>query len=207
MKIVLTLLAILLLLVISELWWRRRDIHNELSRKFVHLSVGTLVAFWPFYLSRLDIELLSLAFVVVVVLSKRFHVFNAIHSVQRPTWGEVYFALSVGIIALVTNNKWIYLAALLQMSVADGLAAVIGVRYGVTHKYLVFRRVKSLAGTSAFLIASLLILTASSHYGHLSLGAAQIVIISLAAGLLENIGIDGLDNILVPLFVAVALIK
>src|SRR5882757_6771805 len=120
MSFILCAAAVFVILCLSEYGWRRGYMTSEVGRKFVHITVGSFVAFWPFFLSWNQIRLLSLGFLVVVGISKYFRVFRAIHSVQRPTWGELYFALSVGLVTLVTHNKWIYMAALLQMSLADG---------------------------------------------------------------------------------------
>jgi len=148
MRIVATILIVFLLLVIGELWWRKQKLHTEFARKFVHITVGSFVAFWPFFLSWQEIRLLSVAFLVVVGISKYLNVFRAIHTVQRPTWGELFFAMAVGTITFITHDKWIYTTALLQMSLADGFAAVIGTRWGQRFRYIVFGHAKSILGTA-----------------------------------------------------------
>ena len=200
-----TVLAIFTLLMGSELWWRRHNMHEEFSRKFLHITIGTFVAFWPFFLSWGQIELLSIAFLLVAGVSKYLNLFQAIRSVQRPTWGELFFALAVGAIALVTHDKWIYLAAILQMSLADGFAAVVGVHYGRSNRYRVLGHDKSVAGTLTFLLISLVILVG---YGWLAPGvgfSAGFIGITVLATLGENIGVRGVDNLLVPLVVALLL--
>jgi phytol kinase len=198
--------VVLALLVISEAWWRRTRVHGEISRKFIHITVGSFVAFWPFFLSWGQIELLSAVFLVAISLSKYLNIFKAIHSVQRPTGGEIFFALAVGTIALITHDKWVYMTALLQMSLADGLAAVIGVRYGQRHRYLVFGQAKSIAGTTAFAVISFATLLAYNHYSSgPELGLPLMLSLTLAASLIENLAVMGLDNLFVPLLVAVSL--
>jgi phytol kinase len=203
----LTVLAVFVILVCNELWWRSRTVHSEFSRKFVHIVVGTFVAAWPFFLSWHQIEGLSVAFLVVVTASKYLRVFQAIHSVQRPTWGELFFAVSVGLVALVTHDKWIYGAALLQMALADGLAAIVGVHYGNRLKYLVFGHAKSVAGTLSFFLVSVVILLAFEHWSGTALGFGYVALVSALATILENLAIMGLDNLLVPLLVALMLIN
>jgi len=146
-----------------------------------------------------------LAFLIVVALSKYLHIFRAIHSVQRPTWGEIYFAIAVGAVTLITQNKWIYMAALLQMSLADGLAAIIGVRYGMKRHYLIFGQVKSLVGTATFIVVSILILIIFMHLSVTSLSLMAILGLASAAAVIENIGVFGLDNLLVPILIATVL--
>lgn len=207
MAFVFTVLVVFVLLSLNELWWRKHPVHSELSRKFIHVTVGSFVAFWPYFLSWRQIQILSIAFLLVVVASKYLHVFQAIRSVQRPTWGEVFFAVAVGAITLITHDKAIYAASLLQMSLADGMAAVIGTRYGNRQKYLVFGYAKSVLGTLTFFIISLLILTGFSHYSHAQLGLTAIVGMSAAASVIENLAIRGLDNLLVPLAIALLLVN
>ncbi len=205
MKILLTVLMVLVLVLIAELWWRKQRLHTEFTRKFVHITVGSFVAFWPFFLSWNEIRYMSLAFLLVVGISKYFRLFRAIHSVQRPTLGELFFALAVGAITLITQDKWVYAAALLQMSLADGFAAVIGTNYGQRFRYIVFGHAKSILGTLTFLIVSALILTGYSHESGQYLTAIFIFDLSVAAAAIENIGVAGLDNLLVPVVVAAAL--
>jgi phytol kinase len=206
MNLLLAVLAVFLILVGSELWWRKRITHGEFSRKFVHITVGSFVAFWPFFLSWDQIRLLSLGFLIVVGVSKYFRVFRAIHSVQRPTMGELYFALSVGLVTVITHDKWIYAASLMQMSLADGFAAVMGVRFG-RQSYLVFSHRKSLIGTLTFFVTSLAILVAYTQAASVHLGAVFMIGAAALAALIENLGVAGLDNLLLPVVIALLLVK
>lgn len=206
MWLILTILAVFLVLVGNEIWWRRQKPHDEFSRKFVHITVGSFVAFWPFFLSWGQIQFLSVAFLIIIGISRYLGIFQAIHSVQRPTWGEVFFAASVGLLTLITQDQWIYAVALLQMSLADGMAAVIGTRFSGQHKYAVLGHAKSIVGTLTFFVVSLAVLLVfNSHLPeHLSLAMA--LAISGLASLIENLGIMGLDNLLVPCLVALVLV-
>ncbi len=203
MYVALSILAVFAVLVLSEIAWRGHKIRGELGRKTVHMTVGSFVAFWPFFMSWNEIRLLSLAFLVVVIISDRFKIFKAIHSVQRPTFGEICFALVVGALTFVTHSKGIYAAALLQMSLADGLAAVVGTRYGRRNTYKIFKHGKSVVGTLTFMVVSALIFAGYAAFG---VGNSLPTLHEAAAGvvggaILENLGLFGLDNLLVPLFV------
>lgn len=206
MYILLSVLAVFIILCLSELGWRKHWLNNEVGRKFVHITVGSFVAFWPFFMSWQEIRWLSLAFLVVVIVSDRLKVFKAIHSVQRPTFGEICFAAVVGLLTFVTHSKGIYAAAVLQMSLADGFAAIVGVRYGRDNQYRILGYSKSVAGTCAFLVTSLLILTGYSIFSAAGLPAGGVLLVAAGAAALENVGILGLDNLLVPLFVGLLLV-
>jgi phytol kinase len=206
MALILTVLFVFVVLLGSEWWWRKRISHSEFSRKFVHITIGSFVAFWPFFLSWNEIRLLSLGFLVVIGLSKYFHVFRAIHSVQRPTLGELYFALAVGLLTFVTQNEWIYMAALLQMSLADGFAAVMGVRFG-RQSYLMFSHRKTMVGSLTFFVVSLGILIVYGQLADVHLSPVFIAGAAALAALIENFGVAGLDNLLVPLVITLLLVN
>jgi dolichol kinase len=199
--------AVFVLLCLSEIGWRRGYMTSEVGRKFVHITVGSFVAFWPFFLTWNQIRLLSLAFIVAVILSKTFNIFSAIHSVQRPTYGEFFFAVVVGLLTFITHSKAIYAAALLQMSVADGMAAIVGVEYGIKQQrwqYHVFGHAKTVIGTTTFFLISAAILFGYSA-DTMRLAWYYVPLIAAGATMIENIGINGLDNLLAPLFVAFVL--
>ncbi len=193
------------LLLLSEWGWRKHWLHGEVGRKFVHVTVGTFVAFWPYFLDWTEIRLLSLAFFVVVLASMHLGVFKAIGSVQRPTYGEIFFALSVGLLTIITTSKGIYAAAILQMALADGFAAIIGGRFGTENKYHLYGRTKSLAGSATFFVISLALLIGYSQFSDNGLIWQYVVIGALGATLLENIAALGFDNLLVPVAVGLLL--
>lgn len=194
-----------LVLCVAEFGWRRGWLRNEFGRKFVHITIGSFVAFWPLFLTWNQIFFLSAAFVAAVGLSKYLGIFKAIHSVQRPTWGEIFFALSVGLLALLTQNGWMYMAALLHMSLADGLAAIIGTQYGKRNRYSVLGHTKSIVGSVTFFSISLIILVGYSIGTDTSIGLFTLLGTSLVATVLENVSTRGLDNITVPVWIAIVL--
>lgn len=202
MHLIVAVVVVFLLLMVNEMWWRKHKSHGELSRKFVHIAVGCFVAFWPFFLSWGQIELLSVAFLIVVGLSKYLRIFSAIHSVQRPTQGELFFALAVGIVAVVTHDEWIYAVALLQMALGDGLAAVIGVRYGRHSRYKVFDATKSVIGTFTFFAVAIVLLLGYQHFSGATITLPYLLVLATSSSFIENIGVYGLDNLLVPLLIA-----
>ncbi len=205
MDLILSVLVIFVILCLSEIGWRKHWLDNEVGRKFVHITVGSFVAFWPFFLSWNEIRWLSLAFLFVVIISDRLKIFRAINSVQRPTFGEIFFAVSVGLLTFITHSKGIYAASILQMSLADGFAAIVGTRFGRDNKYHVLSHVKSIAGTTAFIVVSTAILVGYSMFSVKGLAVVVIPIAAIVGALLENIAALGLDNLLVPIFIGILL--
>jgi phytol kinase len=206
MKALLTaMMVVFLLLCMAELLRRRRSWHDEMTRKFVHITVGVTVALWPYMLSWNQIRFLSLAFAVVVVLSQYLNIFKAIHSVERPTWGELMFAVAVGLMTFMTNDPIIYSTAILQMSLADGFAGVIGTRFGRSNSYRVFRQHKSWAGTATFFVVSLLLLAGYALITDTMIAWYYLALLSALTAAIENISVRGLDNLLVPIVITAGL--
>lgn len=195
------------ILVLSESLWRSKKLTGEFGRKFIHISVGTYAAFWPFFMSFRAIQIISIAFLLVVMMSRRLGVFRSVSHIDRRTWGDVMFALGIGASAILTSNKWVFLAAILHLSLADGFAGIIGKHFGKSNEYKVLGYTKSIVGTGIFLIFSAVILTFA-----LLAGQAQsymvlpiVIFLPMLAGAVENLGIFGLDNILVPLLIVAML--
>ena len=90
------------------------------------------------------------------------------------------------------------------MSLADGLAAIMGVKFGTSNAYIVFGAKKSVVGSITFAIVSASIVTVFAIQQQLGFHPSFIALV-LGATLLENLAVRGLDNILIPLFVAVVL--
>ena len=197
--------GVFVLLLASELGWRKGWLRNEFGRKFVHISVGTFVAFWPYFIGWAEVIILSLAFFFGVIAAFRLGLFRAVSTYQRPTYGEVLFALSVGFLAVLTNSKGIYAAAILQMALADGFAAIVGKWLGKNNQYKILGRTKSVAGTLTFFLTSATILIGYSQLSDNGLAWQFIVLGAVGATVLENSVSLGLDNLFVPAFIGLML--
>ena len=197
--------VVLGILLFAEYGWRKRWLNGEIGRKFVHITVGTFVAFWPFFMDWQDIRILSLAFFVVVLISMQLGLFRAINSVLRPTYGEIFFALSVGLLTVVTASKGIYAVAILQMALADGFAAIFGTYFGRENKYHLFGRTKSIVGTLTFFVISVTLLAGYAIFSQAGLSWQYVLIAAIGATFVENIAALGFDNLFVPVAVGILL--
>lgn len=197
--------VVFLILMLAEYLSRYKGVHSELTRKIVHVLVGIFVAFWPFFLSWGQIQALSVLFTVVVLISIRLRIFNSIHAVARNAVGELLFAVVIGVLALFITNPWVFAAAMLYLSLADGLAAVVGLAYGQRNSYRIFGRTKSVAGSLAFFFTALAI---SVWYVSLSSGDGSVMVIlglPVLATIAENFSSEGADNLVIPVLVALVL--
>jgi phytol kinase len=206
--VALSLIAIFVLLVATEILWRSGKLHVETSRKIVHIGTGAIIAFWPYFLDWTAIQLLSLAMLAAIFVSYRYHILKSIHSIKRLTIGEILYPAGIGLCALLEPAPWVFMLAILHLTLADGLAAIIGIKYGKHTSYNVMSHGKSLAGSFTFFLTSFLIFTIGSLlipdnalpmmiFGFL--GAAAILTF------VENVSWYGLDDITVPISAIVIL--
>lgn len=208
LSVLIAVIGVALLLYFGEILQRRYDYHPEITRKFIHISVATFAAFWPLFMSYAAIMLMSVLLFGGVLFSKRVALFHSIHDVHRLTWGEIFFPMSIGLSALLSSGgaaAWIFAAAMLHLGLADGLAAVVGILFGRHHRYKVLGHTKSRAGTIAFWACSFLIILICGVLNGPHDSLLTLLILPTVATILENFGIAGSDNLLVPMLVVVIL--
>ena len=176
----------------------------EVVRKVVHIGTGNviLLAWWLSIPASVGIAAALLAS-AVTFLSYRFPILPGINSIGRKSWGTFFYAVSIGVlIAWFWPLQQPQYAALgiLVMAWGDGLAAVIGQRFG-QHHYQVWGRQKSWEGSLAmclvsYIVSSLILLGVQGNVW-------QTWVVSLAVALvatgLESFSSLGIDNLTVPL--------
>jgi len=211
LKVILSLLAVAAVLLVNEYLWRRKILHGELKRKFVHIVVTSFVAFWPWLMSWKAIQLLGIAMVLILLLNRQFKALHYLGNIRQRTYGEIFLALAVTTTALLTDNKVFFAIAILHVALADGFAAIIGTKFGGNWKYKIFNQTKTLIGTMTFWIISLCILGGGLLFvsGVIPFSHYQVLLILLPPILtaIENIAVFGLDNLAIPVAVVIALQK
>ncbi len=194
---------IAMLLVLSEILWRTRLLRGEAARKMLHIIIGSYVAYWLYFLSFREIELLSLAMLIGVAISHKYQIFHAINDIKRKTWGDIFYAIGLGLTAVISREPWVFAIAVLHMSVADGLAGLLGTYFGKSTQYKVLGSTKSLVGTGVFVLTSLGLFALFNYYHPSEIIWPVMFSMPIFLALVENVGIRGTDNIMIPVFVAV----
>ena len=197
------------IVVLAEIAWRNKLLRGEFARKFVHVAVGSYVAFWPYFLSKEYIQIIAVSSIAALVIIKRLDLIKVMHDINRWSIGDVLFPISVLLAVTYANANWIYTVALLFMSLADGMAAVVGRKYAnKKHLFKLLGSKKSLQGSIGYLVFAYVSLAIGYAIGGkatmTTLPLVTLLWIPFFSTFLEAISPFGLDNIVVPLFVVVA---
>ncbi len=121
--------------------------------------------------------------------------------VGRLSAGEYLYPLAIITLAILAPANWIFITAILNLGLADGLAAVLGTTYGKSSSYNVFGHAKSVVGTGTFFAVSLLISIWAVAYGAPSSADITwfaLIYLPLATTAFENLSPWGTDNFTVP---------
>jgi phytol kinase len=189
--------------------------HPELVRKCAHVLMGlsTLSFPWLFDKAWPVILLAALAagllWAVRTVPALNASLGQTLGAVKRASLGELLFPLAVALVFAMSLHDSkappglpvLYLAPILVLTLADALAALIGVSYGKV-RYRTDDGVKSAEGSMAFFGVAFLCTHTLLLLGT-PLGRAETLLIALHLALLvtimEALSWNGLDNLFTPL--------
>jgi glycerol-3-phosphate acyltransferase PlsY len=174
----------------------------EIKRKIVHLATlivpagyamtsdETILLFLvPFFLALLSVDLLRHYHSGMASLFRKYFFGRVLREEEKPTFmGSTYFIFST-ILTILLFPKAAAIASILILILSDTAAALIGKGMG---RVKIFG--KTLEGSMAFLITSLLIVWVYPHLGRFSGSLA-----ALGATLIELLPLKVNDNLSIPL--------
>lgn len=207
LAVIACLAGITLILVAAEAFWRKKILRGEYQRKFVHILAGTFIAFWPWIISFRQIQVISLVMLGAIIIVQRYKLMHFTQEPKRAGYGFVFFAMGILITSTLTDNNVIFALAVLNMSLADGIAAIVGEKFGKDWHYMILTHTKTVLGSMAFWLTSLCIFgfgvlfspTLANHYAGILLFLPPLLLIA------ENLPGLGADNIFVPVLTVVIL--
>jgi phytol kinase len=179
----------------------------ETTRKMFHTGSGALTLTFPFlFHESWPVVLLTGASAALVTAVKLLPALRArfgrvANRVERPTFGEVYFPISVALVFWLSrgSDPLLFVVPILMLTFADATCALVGARYGVT-RYV--GASKSVEGSVAFVAVAFLCV----HVPLLlwsAVGRAESLLIAatlaLLVMLLEGSAWRGLDNLFIPI--------
>jgi uncharacterized protein (TIGR00297 family) len=201
-------LVLAVVLVISEIISRIFKLPKEFPRKFIHIAVGLLVVLFSFYLTAANpLLFLCALFTIANFFIKKYNLLPAMQS-ERETYGTIYYPLAILISTLLfwDNYRFIFVNVVLIMALSDAFAAVVGQAVKNPVKYRVWEDWKSLQGSFAFFLITMLIILltnygmrpltgSNSHFSIYILALCLSLVITMA----ESISVKGSDNFSITL--------
>ncbi|MFN6478074.1 SEC59/DGK1/VTE5 family protein [Nostoc sp. DedQUE07] len=194
---------VLLILLIAGVVNRFAD-KPEIVRKIVHIGTGNviLIAWWLDIPASVGITASILAS-AITLLSYRLPILPGINSVGRQSLGTFFYSISFGILVAwfwYLQQPQYAALGILVMTWGDGLAALIGQRFG-KHKYKVFGTEKSWEGSLTMMLVSYVVsslILVGTQGNSWQTWAVSLLVAVIATGL-EAVSFLGIDNLTVPL--------
>lgn len=192
-----------ILVTIAETLNRSLSDDPELTRKVVHIGSGNviLLAWWLDLATEVIVAAAIIASIVALV-SYFAPILPSINSVGRKSLGTLFYAVSIGLLAQFfwQNNPQYTAIGILVMAWGDGMAAIVGQRFG-KHTYRVFDIEKSWEGSVAMAIATFSVTSAILLFTYGNSGQIWTIsgVVALVATALEAFSKLGVDNLTVPL--------
>lgn len=180
---------------------------KEATRKYIHIMLSN---WWIIAMIFFDnmwwAASVPALFVIVNYVSYKTNLIKIMErdegSEEKESLGTVYYAISLFILALLTfgpiNNPLIGLCGIIVMGYGDGLAAVIG-KAVKSKEYKIGSSKKSVAGSSAMFIVTLIIMTGFFYYMNANLWMIKAIVIATVMTFVEAACPKGTDNLSVPL--------
>ena len=179
------------------------------SRKFLHIMTGNIAFILPLFVTREIMAFVAAGpFILFTFLMSPY---SPIKSMRGKTseaghgLGLVYYAITWTILAYAFfDHREIIAMGILAMSYGDGLASLIGIKYG-KRKYCVFKDIKSYVGSIAMFVCTFLLLVIALLFYAVPVTTRVVVYLLCMTGVatvVEGITPLGLDNLSVPFVVA-----
>lgn len=190
--------------LLAEWLGRYTQTDPELVRKVVHIGVGNviLLAWWLQIPAWMGITAAVLASMLAFV-SYYVPILASMNSVGRKSWGTFFYAVSIGVLIAwfwPMQQPQYAVLGILVMTWGDGLAALVGRRFG-RHPYKLWDMQKSwegsltMAGVSYVVSSAILFAVQGNTW---QTWCIPLAIATIAAGL-EAFSKFGIDNLTVPL--------
>ncbi len=177
----------------------------EWSRKLVHIGAGLVVPLaWGLGIDRwIAIGAAGLV-TLLAAYNHRHRLLPGIEDVGRPSYGTIGYGASITLLLLFwwPGHPAAVTAGVLVMAFADGLAGLVGSSV-VSPSWTVLGQRRSLVGTLIMALTSLAVLQGlvlvCAAAGLPAPTHLEVIGLALAAVLLEQVAVLGLDNFTVPI--------
>lgn len=167
----------------------------------IHTLGGIPALFLPWATHSIPVVgILCAQYVVLLCAAKRFKMLQSIHGVERATYGAELYPVAVLLcfcMYRVFDDKLFHTLPLSIVVFADAAAAVCGRRCPIK-TYRCFGEVKSVGGSTVFFVVAFGLAVSQLYFYSSGMNLKIAAEISFVCTIVENFGVYGIDNILVP---------
>jgi phytol kinase len=187
-------------ILILSLLLAKLNTKQEYNRKFIHISIShwwllAMVYFHSVYIAIIP----PITFLFANILSRRYNLIKPMERKHDQDLGTIYYPISMLVLTILCfgylKTPYLGLIGLFLLGYGDGLAAVIGKKYGHIKIY----RNKTLAGTLTMFTVSFIVLIILLSVFNPAYMIPFSIIIATVATLLELYSPSGTDNLTVPI--------
>ncbi len=226
-KIGASVVLLMVVLAASTLIAKRGWVTPEQSRKIIHVALGGYSLTFPWIFTHVW-EVLATVTLALGVFTLARGVFRSrlgegLHSVERQSYGEVLFAVSVALLFSLQEGHYItvsqhgstpwgpllYVLPLAMLTVCDAASALVGAEYG-RKTFTVETGRKSWEGVIVFVLTGWLV-SMIAYLVFTDVGRSEVILVSFIAAafgtLLEAASWRGMDNLFIPLGLYIVLAK
>ena len=197
-----TIVIIGLILFLLEAIGRRVGVEPETVRKWIHIAVGHWVFLALAWIDHWYIAIAPLLFFTVVNLLTLKRGTGQMNQVERISYGTVYYPISLLILVglFFEREPMALVAGSMVLAWGDGMAALVGRRYGKTF-YTRGAIKRSFEGSIAMFLFSFLVLTSTFLIYALPawIAISYGFLLANIAALIEAVSYRDLDNVFIPL--------
>lgn len=191
----------------------------EIGRKLVHISLGLYCLTFPYvFETAWEVGATCALAVGVFLLARgtmRESLGGGLHAVKRVSYGELLFAVSVGLLFWLKDGHFImnvqnkpsigpvlYILPILILTLCDAASAIVGSRYG-KRVFKIEEGSKSVEGVIVFAVTAWLVSLIAFLLLTKDIGRGEVVLLAFITAvfgaLLEAASWRGLDNLFIPL--------
>ncbi len=210
------LIAIISLLVFTELIYRRLGLKGEVTRKIAHFTATLSTITFPYlFTDHWYVLGLAVFFFVVLFISRHGTQLKSIHDITRKSVGSYLLPVSIYLTFLISyklDNRLYFILPILILAISDPAAGIMGINMKTfNHRIKIFgyKLNKTFLGSSTFFISSLIISIIALYFNRVVFDLKTFWLalgIALVSTLVEMFSWRGNDNLFIPMSVVLMLV-
>lgn len=213
---ILIMIAIVCVLAFTEIIYRRFGLKGEITRKFAHFTATLATSTFPYlFNSHWYVLVLALFFFLVLFLSRHGSQLKSIHDIERKSVGGYMLPVAVWVTFFIAEryqSKIMFVLPMLILAVCDPMAGILGMNFKRNNKKIrIFGHElqKTWLGSGAFLVSAFIISAIALYFNTMDFSIKTFWLamgIASTGTVVEMLSWRGMDNLFIPVSVAVMLI-